>query len=58
MKENNSKVNVLLKKIVTRIADHEADGWPPECALIMYQPVRPTEVSDITEHDSKVSNKA
>lgn len=41
MKESNSKMDTMIKIIVNKVVENEANGWPPGCATLLYQPERP-----------------
>ncbi len=47
MNNQKSIVEKVVKQVVKRIADHEAYGWPPQCAALYYQPVRPQRKTEI-----------
>lgn len=41
MKKQNSKVESVMKRVVTYVVDTELYEWPPQCTAFLYQPVRP-----------------
>lgn len=57
MKKQNSKKNAFVKKMVSKMVEHEVYGWPPECMAVFYQPERPahmpkTDLNGETERDN------
>ena len=46
MMENNSKMDIMIKKIVNKVVEGEERGWPPGCATLLYQPERPKRVDE------------
>lgn len=51
MKNNNSKIEPLIKKVVKKVVEGEEAGWPPGCATLLFQPQRPMRV---TEKEEKI----
>lgn len=41
MKESSSKIDTMIKNVVNKVVEVEEQGWPPGCATLLYQPVRP-----------------
>lgn len=41
MKKHIHTIEGVTKYIVKKIVDQEIYGWPPQCATIYFQPVRP-----------------
>ena len=37
----NKEMEKLFKKAINQLAEKEAEGWPPECATFLFQPIRP-----------------
>ena len=46
MKDNHSKIETMIKKIVNKVVEGEERGWPPGCATLLYQPERPERQSE------------
>lgn len=44
MKKQKHIIEGVTKQVVKKIVDQEVYGWPPQCATIYYQPVRPPKV--------------
>ena len=42
------------KQLVTNMIKHDITGWPPDCLMFAYQPVRPTDKSNIGTEDKPV----
>lgn len=51
MQNNVQTIDRMVKKMLNDIADSELYEWPPRCAAICYQPVRPKR--DAKEFSSK-----
>ena len=41
MQKAAEKLKNLTRKIVDDMIDEEVEGWPPECTVFAYQPMRP-----------------
>lgn len=41
---NNPKeiIKDASKQLVTNMIKHDITGWPPDCLMFAYQPIRPT----------------
>ena len=51
MKDNNAKIETMIKNVVKKVVEGEERGWPPGCATLLYQPQRPMRV---TEKEEKI----
>ena len=52
MEKATEKLKDLTRKLVKGMIDEEVDGWPPECTVFAYQPMRPCrEELDVTGSD-------
>ena len=51
MKENNSKIDTMIKIVVTKVVEGEERGWPPGCATLLYQPERPKHQHEIANNN-------
>lgn len=43
MKDSSSKIDTMIKIVVNKVVEAEEQGWPPGCATLLYQPVRPSQ---------------
>lgn len=41
MKNNNAKIETMIKNVVKKVVEGEERGWPPGCATLLFQPERP-----------------
>lgn len=41
MEKATEKMKNLTRKIAGMMIDDDVDGWPPECTIFAYQPMRP-----------------
>lgn len=41
MEKAKEKMKNLTRKLANIMIDDDVDGWPPECTIFAYQPVRP-----------------
>ena len=41
MNKLQTKIHSTLTALASNMADKEPRGWPPECFLLAYQPMRP-----------------
>lgn len=57
MKKLNTTVETLMKKAVNHMVDTELDGWPPQCATFLYQPVRPEKTEKALSHNEENLHK-
>lgn len=55
MKQQKSIIEKVTKKIVEDITDVELYGWPPQCAAIYYQPMRPRKNIEVQMNDNTPS---
>lgn len=55
MKKQKHTIEDITKQIIKKIVDQEVYGWPPQCATIYFQPVRPSK--EEKERLEKVENK-
>lgn len=46
MKDNNAKIETMIKNVVKKVVDGEESGWPPGCATLLYQPARPRQLDE------------
>lgn len=49
MKDNNSKIETMIKSVVRKVVEGEESGWPPGCATLLYQPQRPVRENEKEE---------
>lgn len=49
MQKKEQKVEKMVKKVLNNFIDVELYEWPPRCATIFYQPVRPERGKGISE---------
>lgn len=54
MKERNKTTYELSRKLVSKMIKKDSEGWPPECNIFIYQPMRPHKQPTILE---KASNR-
>ena len=41
MKKEKDLIKDFSKKFIKRMVEKDSTGWPPDCTLFAYQPVRP-----------------
>lgn len=46
MSKYQEVVKAVATKLVAKMIDHDTYEWPPKCALITYQPMRPNCVNN------------
>lgn len=46
MKKQHTKIERIVKKVVTHMVDTELYEWPPKCAAFLYQPTRPQKMNN------------
>lgn len=51
MNKLQTKIHSALTALAGNMADREPRGWPPECLVITYQPMRPE-----TKQEEKVTS--
>lgn len=49
MKTNKEMINNLSRNIVSKMIKKDSTGWPPDCSVYAYQPVRPRSSSTFSE---------
>lgn len=42
MKKEKDLIKGFSKKLINRMMEKDSTGWPPDCTLFAYQPVRPS----------------
>ena len=52
MKERNKTTCELSRKLVSKMIKKDSEGWPPECGIFVYQPMRPHKQPTILEEAS------
>lgn len=54
---NNPKeiIKDVSKQLATSMIKHDMTGWPPDCLMFAYQPLRPTVTDHI--HDTDKSSE-
>ncbi len=55
MKRQKHTIEGMTKHVIKKIVDQEVYGWPPQCATIYFQPVRPSK--EEKERLAKIENK-
>lgn len=46
---NNPKeiIKNVSKQVVSTMIKHDITGWPPDCLMLAYQPIRPASKEDL-----------
>ena len=51
------KIENLSRNITSKMIKRDSTGWPPDCALFAYQPVRPASPSSFVQEETPSSRK-
>lgn len=57
MKKEKEMLKSLSRNLIHRMVKRDSTGWPPNCAVFAYQPVRPHKKDSNCTNDANITKE-